>query len=901
MMTYDPATRWHSLEGAEVVESLFSREAGLTRQEVEARLQQFGRNRLPEAKSRGALIRFFAQFHNLLIYILLLAGLVTLLLQHWLDASVIFVVVVINALIGFLQEGKAEDALQAIRKMLSLRTSVIREGRLITLEAEYLVPGDVVPLQAGDRVPADLRLLHAKGLQIEEAALTGESMPAEKRCESLTVSTPLADRYCMAYSGTLVTRGQGNGVVVAIGTQTEIGRISELMAGVEALSTPLLRQLDAFSRQLTSGILVLALLGFAFGVMVRDYTASEMFMAAVGLAVAAIPEGLPAIMTITLAIGVQRMAARNAIIRRLPAVETLGTVAVICSDKTGTLTRNEMTVKQIITPDLCLEVGGVGYNPHGRFSRGGQDLVVESGDPVWQLLRAAVLCNDAALYQENDGWQVQGDPMEAALLTLARKAGLDADGERKRIPRTDLIPFDAAHQFMATLHHDHEGRGYILLKGAPERVLAMCHWHWQAGQKIRLEQALWQARVDGLAAQGYRVLALAQLADIEPRQELRFRDLESDLQLLGLLGLIDPPRDESVAAVRTCLQAGVRVKMITGDHAVTAGAIAAQIGLLNSQPVLSGLEIDQMDDQALTRQATVHDVFARVTPEHKLRLVQALQSGGAVVAMTGDGVNDAPALKRADVGVAMGRNGTEAAKEASEMVLADDNFASIVHAIEEGRTVYDNIRKAILFILPTNGGEALVILGAILLGFHQFPLTPVQILWVNMITAVTLALVLAFEPSESNLMHRKPRPSRENILSGWFLWRVGFVSVILMSGTFALFLWSLSREASIEQARTVAVNALVLFEIFYLFNARYLEASALNIHAFVGNRHALPAVGLLLLFQLAFTYFGPMQGLFGTASIDVTAWLMILLTTSSVFWLVELEKHWIRKLKRKPD
>jgi magnesium-transporting ATPase (P-type) len=886
---------WHSLEPADVLQQQGSSESGLSPDEATRRLYEFGPNRLPEAKPRSPLLRFLAQFHNLLIYVLIMAGLVTSLLQHWLDAGVIFGVVIINALIGFIQEGKAEDALRGIRNMLSPRALVLRDGTLITLDAEDLVPGDLVSLQSGDRVPADLRLTHAKGLQVEEAALTGESLPVEKLITALPPDTVLADRTCMAYSGTLVTRGQGMGLVIATGGATEIGRISALLAGVEQLTTPLLRQMSLFGRWLTLAILALASLSFIFGVVLRDYTATEMFMASVGLAVAAIPEGLPAIMTITLAIGVQRMAGRNAIIRRLPAVETLGTVKVICSDKTGTLTRNEMTVCQLVTADRSIDITGVGYDPHGGFQCQQENYALDNDESTRHLLLAALLCNDASLRQASKGWEIQGDPMEAALLTLAQKGGMEPDAERQQHPRTDLIPFDSAHQFMATLHHDHTGRGYIFLKGAPERLLSMCDTQATDNAQEPLELERWQNEVESLARQGYRVLAIAERRHFESVDELRFQDVEKGLVLLGLLALIDPPRSESITAVTTCQQAGIRVKMITGDHAVTAAAIAEQVGLLNTRRVVTGRELETMDEESLLSIVSEVDVYARVTPEHKLRLVNAMQHLGDVVAMTGDGVNDAPALKRADVGVAMGRNGTEVAKEAAEMVLVDDNFASIVHAVEEGRTVYDNIRKAILFILPTNGGEALVMLGAIMLGFHQFPLTPVQILWVNMITAVTLALVLAFDPPEVGVMQRRPRASDERLLSGLFIWRIGFVSLILMSGTFALFLWSLSAYDSVPHARTVAVNTLVMFEIFYLFNSRSIYGSAFTRDALLQNRYALPAVGLLVLFQLAFTYLSPMQKLFGTASLDTTAWLLIVLVGSSVLFLVEAEKIVLRR------
>jgi calcium-translocating P-type ATPase len=589
------------------------------------------------------------------------------------------------------------------------------------------------------------------------------------------------------------------------------------------------------------------------------------------------------------------MAARNAIIRRLPAVETLGTVAVICSDKTGTLTRNEMTVRKLVVGGRVLDVTGTGYDPHGEYLLDASGYPVASDPAALQALRAVLLCNDAALEKRDGEWGVQGDPMEAALLIAAVKAGLDPEDEAKVYPRTDLIPFDSGHQFMATLHHSHEGKAFVFLKGAPERVLGICSRQRRERDETPLDSDLWQRHVEAMAASGYRVLAVAEKAGRSHQSELDFADVDGDLVLLGLLGLIDPARPEAIEAAGKCREAGIRVKMITGDHAVTAAAIASKIGLSNTQGVLTGREIDAMSDEALRRRVDEVDVFARVSPEHKLRLVGALQEQGSVVAMTGDGVNDAPALKRADVGVAMGGNGTEAAKEAAEMVLADDNFASIVHAVEEGRTVYDNLRKAILFILPTNGGEALVILGAILFGFHQFPLTPVQILWVNMITAVTLALALAFEPPEPGVMQRPPRNPREPVLTALFLWRIGFVSLILMGGTFGLFLWEMEQGMSIEHARTVAVNTLVMFEIFYLFNSRYITAPVFNRAGLLGNRYILLAVGLLLLFQAAFTYLAPMQSLFGTAPLDAAIWMRIVLVASSVLVLVEFEKAVFRR------
>ncbi|MEY6432223.1 cation-transporting P-type ATPase [Thioalkalicoccus limnaeus] len=896
----DPATPWHSLAVSEVMERLTTPDTGLPPDEVARRREIHGANRLPETKARSPLMRFLAQFHNVLIYVLIAAGIVVALMQHWLDAGVIFGVVVINAAIGFIQEGKAEDALRAIRKMLSPRTLVIRGGTRTEIDAEGLVPGDLVPLQSGDRVPADLRLIKVKGLEVDESALTGESLPVEKTTDPHSVETVLADRRDMVYSGTLVTRGQATGVVVGTGAETEIGRISAMVADVQQLTTPLLRQIAQFGRWLTVAILTIAALTFAFGTLWRDYSATEMFMAAVGLAVAAIPEGLPAIMTITLAIGVRRMAGRNAIIRRLPAVETLGTVGVICSDKTGTLTRNEMTVRTIETTEHRLTLTGSGYNPHGSIQLDEADHAVEQDPHLQEILRAILLCNDSGLAQQDDDWRVNGDPMEGALLVAAIKGGLDSTTVVQELPRTDLIPFESEHKFMATLHHSHQGQGFVYVKGAPERILEMCANQRATDGVGPLLLQHWLDRVEELAAAGQRVLAVATKSVDLDKTELTFGDVEGDLTLIGLLGLIDPPRPEAITAVARCHEAGIRVKMITGDHAATARAIAEQLAIANPKDALTGAELETMSDEELRERVDQIDVYARVSPEHKLRLVSALQAREQIAAMTGDGVNDAPALKRADVGIAMGNKGTEVAKEASEMVLADDNFASISHAVEEGRTVYDNLKKAILFILPTNGGQSLMIIGAILFGFAQLPITPVQILWVNMVTAVTLALALAFEPPERGVMRRPPRDSHEPVLTPLFLWRILFVSVILMTGTFALFFWSLEQGASIEHARTVAVNTLIVFQIFYLFSARYILDPVLNRQGLFGNRYVLFAIGAILILQVAFTYASPMQTLFQTAPLDAATWGWIFLTGSSVLVLVEIEKAILRRIGIRP-
>ncbi|AKJ95549.1 carbonate dehydratase [Thioalkalivibrio versutus] len=895
MSNRDPSLDWHALKTDEVLKRLEVDEHGLKSPDAEQRLQDVGPNRLPETARTGPIRRFLLQFHNVLIYVLIAAAIGTAFLGHWLDTGVILGVVLINAIIGHIQEGKAEKALDAIRQMLSPKAQVLRDGQRRSIPAEELVPGDIVYLQAGDRVPADLRLTGAHNMRIDEAALTGESVASEKQTAPVEPEADLGDRVSMAYSGTLIAFGQGRGVVIGTGADTEIGRISTMIGEVETLTTPLLRQIAQFGRWLSVAIGILAAATFAFGFWVRDYDLVETFLAAVSLAVAAIPEGLPAIMTITLAIGVQRMAARHAIIRRLPAVETLGSVTTICSDKTGTLTRNEMTVKSIVTTGAEYELTGVGYEPHGGITRDGQEADPESDPLLAEILRGILLCNDAEVYPKDDAWTMEGDPTEGALITAAMKGGLDPKEVNERYARDDVIPFESSYKFMATLHHDHEGGAFVFLKGAPERVLAVCSHQRTADGEEPLDAEHWQQWMDGVAARGQRLLALATRRMEDHRRELEFADIEDGgLTLVAVCGIIDPPREEAIKAVAHCQEAGIRVKMITGDHGVTARAIADELGIRTEGGVVVGHELENATDEELKEQVRHVDVFARATPEHKLRLVRAIQSHHEVVAMTGDGVNDAPALKRADVGIAMGIKGTEAAREASEMVLADDNFASIANAVEEGRTVYDNLKKAILFLLPTNGGQAFTIVAAILLGL-TLPLTPVQVLWVNMVTAVTLALALAFEPTEPGVMQRPPRPPRTPLLSGFLIWRVGFVSALLVAGTFGHFLWLEQQGVTDEFARTVAINTLVMGQLFFLFNSRYILEPSCNREGLFGSRPVLIAVGALILLQGLFTYAPPLQFLFGTTAIGLEEWGRILVFGIVLFTFVELEKAFLRR------
>jgi len=880
---------WHTMEAGDVAARLKASPSGLPDLEASARLKQFGRNTIPTAAAKSLLRRFLEQFDNLLIYVLLASASVTALLGHAVDTSVILGVVLINASFGFVQEGRAEAALEAIRSMISPKASVLRAGRRVTIDATDVVPGDVLLIEAGDRVAADVRLIKARNLRLDESILTGESVQVEKQVEAVPEEAPLGERVSMAYSGTLVSSGQGAGLVVATGQSSELGRISALLGRVEQVETPLIRQMNAFARQLTLVILGLSAVTFAFAVLVRGYPMAEAFMAIVGMAIAAIPEGLPAVMTITLAIGVQRMAARNAIIRRLPAVETLGSVSVICSDKTGTLTRNEMTVTRIVLADRTCDVGGIGYAPSGGILSNGREINSAGVPHLNELITAAVLCNDASLREVDGHWVVDGDPMEGALIALGRKVGHERDHLSKSWPRLDEIPFDSAHRFMSTLHQGHDGAVIAYVKGAPERIIEMCHGEATESGVRTLEHRFWHDAVERLARDGQRVLALARSPQPSDKRTLAFDDVERGLTLLGLVGLIDPPRAEAIAAVGECRQASIAVKMITGDHVATAGAIAQRLGLSSPDHPLTGRDIDALDPAQLRETAAAASVFARTSPEHKLRLVEALQSGGAVIAMTGDGVNDAPALKRADVGVAMGRNGTEAAKEAADIVLADDNFASIVAAVREGRTVYDNLTKVIGWTLPTSGGVMVIIAAAILFG-HTLPITPRQILWINMVTAVGLGLVLAFEPPEPNIMRRPPRAPDEPLLSPFLLWRLGLVSILFALGAFGMFTWAEVRGLSHEAARTIVVNTVVVMEIFYLFSVRYLYGTSATWQGALGTPAVLIGVGGVVALQIAFTYLPLMQMLFDTRPVMVSDGIVIVAVGVALFAILEVEK-----------
>jgi magnesium-transporting ATPase (P-type) len=893
------STHWHARQAEEALLELDSTAAGLTHEQAAQRLLRYGPNRLDEAKPASVWQRVLRHLNNVLLYVLIAAALVTGLMGHWVDTFVIIAVVVLNVAIGFVQEGKAEKALQAIRHLLAPHAVVLRDGRQQDIDAADLVPGDVVLLASGDSLPADVRLLQARNLRIDEAALTGESVPVDKQVDAVADDAAIGDRICMGYAGTLVTQGQARAVVVATGAATEIGRIGRMLEAVEQGTTPLLRKMQDFGRILTLFILATGGLLFLFGTLVRGMGAGEMFMAAVGLSVAAIPEGLPAIMTITLAIGVQRMAARNAVIRRLPAVEALGSVTVICSDKTGTLTRNEMTVQEVICAGQSLDVEGAGYAPTGSLLLHGSAVdaaaLAAHSPAAAALVEAAALCNDASLHEKEQHWVLAGDPTEGALLTLAMKAGLSPTVVQVDRPRLDVIPFESEHRFMATLHACGAG-SEVLVKGAPERILAMCSQQLEAdGVERALDEAHWHNRIEAQARAGRRVLAFARCRLGAGKQDLEHADVASGLTLLGLVGIIDPPRDEAIRAVAQCRAAGIRVVMITGDHGVTASAIARQLGMGEDIKAITGPELELMDDAAMRQAVAEARVFARASPEHKLRLVRALQANGEVVAMTGDGVNDAPALKQADVGVAMGMKGTEAAKQAGAIVLADDNFASIAHAVEEGRTVYDNLRKTVTFLLPINGGESLSLLLAVLLGL-ALPITPVQVLWVNMVSSVALAMVLAFEPTEADVMQRPPRRPDEPMLSRFVIWRIFFVSALFLVGIFGMYQWMLAQGATVEAARTVAVNTLVCMEVFYLFSVRYLKAPSFTVQGVKGTPRVLVAVFSVFGLQLLFTYAPFMQSLFASEALPLDTGMLVVLAGVAVLLILEIEKALLRRM-----
>lgn len=895
-----PAAPWHALPEEDVARQIVAvdlplaalLERGLSQAEVIQRQKQYGPNELKAKAATPAWVKFLQQFNQSLLYILMVAGAVKAFLGSWRNAIVIWAVVVINALIGYIQESKAEEAIAALARSVVTEVTVIREGQKLRVPSRELVPGDVVLLSSGDKVPADLRLLSVRNLQVDESALTGESVPVEKRLGSLAEDTPLADRQNMAYAGSFVTFGQGAGVVVAIGNQTQTGRISELVEKGGSLQTPLTRKFEEFSLMLLRIILSLAGLTFLVG-LAQGQGAASVFEAAVALAVSAIPEGLPAVVTVTLAIGVSRMAKRHAIIRKLPAVETLGSATVICSDKTGTLTENQMTVQAIYAGSQLYQVTGSGYSPQGQIlaQEGGDPVEVERLLALQACLLAGCLCNDTRLQPKDNGqWEVVGDPTEAALIVAGQKAGLDMDDLQRRRPRLDSIPFESEFQYMATLHRLGPEEHCIYVKGSVEALLPRCRSQMGSQGEIQsLEEERIRQQVEALARQGLRVLAFAQKTVPSSQTRVDHPDLEGDLVFLGLQGMIDPPRPEAIAAVRSCQTAGMQVKMITGDHVLTAQAIAEQMGLGGGKPVqaYSGRDLEQLSPEEFVEAANRGSVFARVVPEQKLRLVEALQARGQIVAMTGDGVNDAPALKQADVGIAMGRGGTEVAKAAADMILTDDNFASIEAAVEEGRTVYNNLLKAIAFILPVNGGESMTILLSVLLN-RELPILAIQVLWLNMINSITMTVPLAFEPSTGREMTRPPRDPEANLLSPRLLQRILLVSVFNWILIFGVFEYIEQTTGNLNLARTMAIQALVIGRIFYLLSLSQAiptllgrgRASQLERHERLMDTAAIAiGIGAAILLQILFSQWSLFNIIFDTAPLSWEQWGFCLLVS----------------------
>lgn len=892
---------WHRLSAEQVVELLDGdARNGLTVFDVKHRQRHFGPNEVSVGRRRHPILQFLAQFHQPLIYILLAAGLITALLQEWVDSSVILAVVLVNAVVGFLQESKAEAAIESLRQIVTTESTVVRDGQTMRVRSQEIVPGDIVRLQSGDKVPADIRLIRLRDIQIDESALTGESVPVEKSDGVLPENTILAERTNMAYAGTLVTYGQGEGIVIATGNKTETGRIAHLISEVVELQTPLTRRIARFSKLLLYVILGLAGLTFAIGV-VQANPILDMFMAAVALAVGTIPEGLPAAVTITLAIGVRRMARRRAIIRKLPAVETLGSTTIICSDKTGTLTENQMTVQEILAGGKQFTVSGTGYVPEGELTEAGRSVAGKDFPALVQCLAAGMVCNDSRLVSKNGRWAVEGDPTEGALIVSGRKGGFSEADLAERLPRKDVLPFESDRQYMATLHTAN-GEGVIYAKGAVEVMVSRCNRVLsETGEPAPMDPEGILAAAEAMAAKGLRVLAFAKKTVEKEASTLRHESIASGMTFLGLQAMIDPPRREAIDAVKSCHTAGIQIKMITGDHALTASAIAQKLGLKSfaSNPetvpfVITGQELAALKTESIVEKAQQTPVFARVAPEQKLRLVDALQASGDVVAMTGDGVNDAPALKQANIGIAMGIAGTDVAKEAADMVLTDDNFASIQAAVEEGRGIFDNLTKFIVWTLPTNLGEGLVILAAIIANV-ALPILPVQILWINMTTAILLGLTLAFEPKESGIMERPPRPPEAPILTRVLIIRILIVGTVMLIGAFGLFEWKLMTGATVDEARTVAVNVFVIVEMFYLYKCRSLTQSVFKI-GFFSNPWAIGGTVIMLALQLAYTYLPIMNRFFQSAPIDLNAWLWVFAVGMAAYIIVGIEK-WLRSRK----
>jgi len=951
---------WYRREAESIFSELNTSEHGLSSAEAGKRLEQFGPNTLAEAEKISLLKILLHQFTSPLIYILLIAGIVTFFLKEYKDCGVIAAVLVLNALIGFIQEYKAEKQVQALKKMVVAKARVLREGKEREISGEEVVPGDIVLMASGGRVPADVRLLKTIEFKVDESMLTGESIPVEKKSEAIAEEnlTP-GDQINIAFMGTVVVSGRGKGVVVASGNRTVLGRIARDVQEIGVTRSPLQEKIDRFAQAIGLIVLVAASLLFLIGILVGE-NAKDMFMTAVAATVATIPEGLPIVVTIALAIGVSRMAQRNAIIRKLPAVETLGSTTVICSDKTGTLTRNQMTVKLVYDGEKIYEVTGTGYEPKGEILEEGTPIKASADHALAMMFRIGLLCNESEVFEEEGTYKVEGDPTEGALIVAALKAGLNPEEERDRFSQLAIIPFESDRGYMATLNRGGE-RNLVMVKGAPEKLLDIC-------TACRFDAWKDVPRVAEIfAREGLRVLGMAYKEVPADQTDFTMADLKTDLTFAGLQGMMDPPRPEAIEAVAGCKKAGIRVVMITGDHTVTALSIARKMGIvpeeetvedLAAKPVefltdeevlsltdevvrvlgvraelserrsetltgrhvhamsdmeflnliknllatlvnragpkgavrnvLSGKEIETMSDADLFHLVRKVSVYARVSPEHKLRITQQLLKHGEIVAMTGDGVNDAPALKAAHIGIAMGKTGTDVAKEASDMVIADDNFASIYQAVELGRVVFDNIRKVVFFLIPTGIAAIISILATVMLGL-PLPYLPAQLLWINIVTNGLQDIALAFEPGEKNVLERPPRDPQAGIFNRLLVERTIYVALLIAAGVIYVFIDSLNRGMSLEKARTIAVTTMVFFQFFQAFNSRSEMRSLFRMNP-MGNPFlffgTLAAIGA----HLAAIYLPAMQWLFRMEPISPMEWMRIGLISVTVIILVEIDK-----------
>lgn len=852
---------------------------GLTSEKAQERLKQDGPNALVQRK-QSKWVRFFKQFNNSITYILIVAAIATFLLREYSDSIVIGLVVIVNALIGYFQESKASEAIDNIKQMLQVSATVIRDGKRDDIEAEELVVGDLVFLEAGDNVPADLRILAADNLKIQESSLTGETDSVLKNDEPLTdPKTPLGDRLNMAYASTAVTNGSGLGIVTATGANSEIGKINASMESVKSKTTPLMREINGLGKYISYAIVAVAVLLAVYGLVTRVYSVSALMVAVITMVVGSLPEGLPASTSVVLAMGVQKMTKQNAIVKTLPAVETLGSVDVINTDKTGTLTKNEMTIDTLITKNGKYAVTGTGYTPTGHITKNGQPVAVGQDEDLDRLMVAGHEANDTRLIKNDDKWEINGEPTDGAFLALYHKVFKETEPD---LVELDKIPFDSEYRYIAKLDEDSDGQRVILVKGSPDKIFTMAK---QADSSFDIPD--WTNRVSQLARDGERVVALGYREVSRDVHNLTPEVMAEGVHFLGITGIIDPPREETIVALKQMREAGIKVKMITGDHPETASAIAAKLGLDENVSAITGAQIDELSDEKLKEVIQDYNVFARTTPMNKLRIVEAYQANGLVTAMTGDGVNDAPALKKADIGIAMGIKGTDVAKEAADMVLADDNFATLTTAIKEGRHVYDNIKKTIRFLLPTSFAEGLIVLISIMFQ-QELPLVPTQLLWINMVSAVTIQFAFLFEPAEEGIMKRMPRKSNQSFLNRKDVWQIIYVAILIAALGIGAFNWLTMQGVSSTVASTVTLNVIVFGKIFYLFNIRTPKPAISK--DVLRNKMAFVIIGILLVLQAGITYLPFMQSIFCTAGLSAPLWLLPIVAGIVVLIVTELDK-----------